>query len=186
MQHSNKKIVGRVHAMSLNVMLLAQELGRLKRIPRTGWALRGVPGPESVADHSYRTTVLAMVLGDRLGLDTDRMMRMALLHELSECRTGDIPSGAIPIEQKTAIEQRVARDLLAAAGDDGVYQELIEDFLEGRSREARLVRDLDRLEMLLQALEYQDAGFPVFEEFYTNTIESIREPEVRALAEALR
>jgi len=172
--------------MSLNVMLLAQELGRLKRVPRTGWALRGVPGPESVADHSFRTAALAMVLGDRLGLDTERMMRMALLHELSECRTGDIPSGALPAEQKNALERGVARDMLAAAGDEGLYQELIEDFLEGRSREARLVRDLDRFEMLLQAVEYQDAGFPVFEEFYANTIESIREPEVRALAEALR
>ena len=172
--------------MSLNIMFLAQELGRLKRVPRTGWALRGIPGPESVADHTYRTALLAMVLGDRLGLDTNRMVRMALLHELSECRTGDIPSGAIPTEQKTALERDLARDLLTAAGDEGPYWELIEDFLEGNTREARLVRDLDRFEMLLQALEYQDAGFPVFEEFYTNTIESIREPEVRALAEALR
>ena len=172
--------------MTLNVMLLARELGRLKRLPRTGWALRGVPAPESVADHAFRTAALAMVLGERLGLEAGRMMRMALLHELSECRTGDIPSGAIPHEQKHALERDMARDILAAAGDEGQYRELIEDFLEGRSREARLVRDLDRLEMLLQALEYQDAGFPVFQEFYANTIESIREPEVRALAEALR
>jgi len=64
--------------------------GRLKTIPRTGWVDSGVGEPESVADHSFRTALAAMILSDSMGLDTCKVMRMALLHDLAEAETGDI------------------------------------------------------------------------------------------------
>ena len=67
------------------------EVGMLKRTPRSGWQFLG-SGTESVAEHSYRTAMIAFVLvrldGD--GLDADRILRMALLHDLPEARTGDL------------------------------------------------------------------------------------------------
>ena len=59
-------------------------VGRLKGLPRTGWLEAGVKRPESVAEHSYKTAVFAMVLADLQGLDAERAMRMALIYDLAE------------------------------------------------------------------------------------------------------
>ncbi|HEY9283293.1 MAG TPA: HD domain-containing protein, partial [Pyrinomonadaceae bacterium] len=71
------------------------DLQRLKRLDRTGWVLRGLaPGAESVAAHSYGVAVAAMLLADLVRargveLDVERVLRLALLHDLAEARTGD-------------------------------------------------------------------------------------------------
>ena len=73
------------------------ELQRLKRLDRTGWVLRGLPpGAESVAAHSYGVALTAMLLADECaargaGVDAERVLRLALLHDLQETRTGDMP-----------------------------------------------------------------------------------------------
>jgi HD superfamily phosphodiesterase len=57
--------------------------GRLKKEMRRGWVVKaGIPNPESVADHTFRTVLLAMLLGDSRHFDTEKMMRMALIHDL--------------------------------------------------------------------------------------------------------
>jgi 5'-deoxynucleotidase YfbR-like HD superfamily hydrolase len=71
--------------------------GDLKMIPRTGWVQAGIKEPESVADHSFRMTLLAMVLSDQMGLDTEKVVRMALIHDLAESRTGDLPQARNPM-----------------------------------------------------------------------------------------
>src|SRR2546423_2254696 len=78
----------------LSVLL---ELQRLKRLDRTGWVLRGLPaGAESVAAHSYGVALSAMLLADECAargveVNTERVLRIALLHDLAETRTGDMP-----------------------------------------------------------------------------------------------
>ena len=77
-------------------MALLTELNRLKAVPRIGWLLRGVRDVESVADHSYGVALIAMILADRakargMAVDVERVLRMALLHDLTEARTGDLP-----------------------------------------------------------------------------------------------
>src|SRR4051794_3581465 len=66
------------------------DAGRLKRLKRSGWLRVGLPDPESVADHSYRLAIMALLLGPRLGVDADRLVRLALLHDLAESRVGDL------------------------------------------------------------------------------------------------
>src|SRR5687767_7316770 len=63
--------------------------GRLKGIRRQGWVDREVADPESVADHSFRLVVLAWLVADRLGLDSNRAIRLALIHDLPEAFAGD-------------------------------------------------------------------------------------------------
>src|SRR6185312_5046219 len=76
------------------------ELQRLKRLDRTGWTLRGqANGTESVAAHSFGVSVTAMMLADRLlargvAVNIERLLRMALLHDWSEARVGDMPRTA--------------------------------------------------------------------------------------------
>jgi putative hydrolase of HD superfamily len=69
---------------------LMKHSGKLKELKRTGWVESGILEPESVADHSYRTTLLAMILSDQKGLDTLKTVKMALLHDLVESVTGDL------------------------------------------------------------------------------------------------
>lgn len=146
--------------------------GGLKRIPRSGWVKKGVPGPESVADHTFRTTLIAMVLSDIEGLDTQKAMRMAILHDLAEVIIGDpLPKersdGDVDIREEAAMEallQKLPERLRA------LYMETWQDFHRGTSDEARLVREVDTLERLLQAFEYEKEGTQGLEEFWKDHI----------------
>ena len=67
-----------------------REAGKLKTLVRAGWTRKGVPAPESVAEHSFRMVLMAMVLGDRQDLDTLKLVKMCLIHDLPEVIAGDI------------------------------------------------------------------------------------------------
>ena len=75
---------------SERIVDLLRDAGKLKRLTRAGWIESGVCEPESVADHSYRTALLSMILADVEGLDTLVTVRMALIHDLAESRVGDL------------------------------------------------------------------------------------------------
>jgi hypothetical protein len=94
---------------------LLLESSTLKRMPRTGWAMRGVPDVESVADHSFGIAFLALAMADILRrrraeahvLDLEKVLIMALLHDLAEARLTDLPASAvrlIPEEIKSRAE----------------------------------------------------------------------------------
>lgn len=133
----------------------------LKAVPRQGWIDKaGIPGPESVADHSYGTALAAMAAGDALGLDTLRMVRMALLHDLAESVTGDIVPGAVPAGEKARIEGDAMAGILGGLPGAlrGAYGDAWAEFGEGRTAEAAMVRELDKIEMAAQAAAYSAEG----------------------------
>ena len=138
------------------------KVGELKGLPRTGWVEARIDEPESVADHCFRMSIIAMVLSDLQGHDTAKAVRMALLHDLAEIETGDLTPG-----QKrergpslmTEEEGAVIRLLSGLPGDLAEsYMELWEELREGASPEAEVVAHADKLEMVLQALEYEEEG----------------------------
>lgn len=95
------------------------ELQRLKRLDRTGWTLRGLAnGTESVAAHSFGVAVTAMMLSDEvrargLALNIETSLRIALLHDWAETRTGDMPKTAVVISGvKPASARRRQRSLM--------------------------------------------------------------------------
>ncbi|WP_048148226.1 HD domain-containing protein [Palaeococcus ferrophilus] len=163
-------------------------IGNLKRLPRTGWLLRGVASPESIADHSYRVAVMTLILGEELRrrgleLDVDRAVRIALIHDVGEALITDIPLTAQRYLDKGEAERRAISDLL---GEE--YAELFREYEEGTTVEGRFVKFVDRLEMLLQAEEYRRAGFSNLDEFW-GTLEGLRKsefyPYFRDVVEAL-
>jgi putative hydrolase of HD superfamily len=144
--------------------------GGLKRIPRSGWVKRGVPAPESVADHTFRTTLMAMVLSDMHGLDTQKAMRMTILHDLAEVIIGDpLPKerseGDVDLREKGAMKSLLAKLPEGLSAD---YSKIWQEFSEGTSEEARLVREVDTLERMLQAFEYKNDGAQGLEEFWND------------------
>jgi len=68
-----------------------QKVLELKNVPRQGWKEKlGIINPESVAEHSYSTAVISMILSDLEGLNTEKIIKMSLLHDLAESIIGDI------------------------------------------------------------------------------------------------
>lgn len=181
--------------------------GALKRLPRAGWVRVGLPDPESVADHSFRLAILAVLFGPRLGLNTEKLLRIALLHDLAEAQVGDLT----PVDQVTAEEKRT-REMLAFAAivaelpeGEGLL-DLWREYEDGASAEARIAQQLDKLEMALQALEYEQRYGPTLQrlpsrfrqrlgrlppsarwadEFWASTRAALREPLLIQFYEAL-
>ena len=159
------------------ILSFIEEIGILKSLPRTGWLIHGFKNGESIADHCYRMTLLSMLLADTLvakgmKLDTEKVMRLSLLHEIAEARIGDIPFTVltyIPAEVKEIGERKAVTSMLEKFGSIGKwYQELWEEFEQNETIEAKLVRAADKLELMIQVLEYEKLGYQSLDQFWEN------------------
>ena len=151
---------------------LLLESATLKRMPRTGWAMRGVAHVESVADHSFGVAFVALALAEALGdpgLDLEKILIMAVLHDLAEVRLTDLPASAIrllPGEVKSQAEAVAMADLLAPLPGADRLRTLWQEFEDRSGPEGKLVRDADKLEMMVQCLRYEMAGSRGLDEFW--------------------
>ncbi len=163
--------------------------GRLKDTPRAGWALRGIASPESVAEHSHRVALLALVLGPRAGLDVSRCVALGLVHDLAEALVGDItPYDGVSADEKRRREEEAMCHLAELAGDAGLLA-LWQEYDAAETAEARFVKELDKLETVLQAAEYEQRGGSdsgALDEFWENASARLTSPATRALLDALR
>ena len=152
------------------------ELQRLKRLERTGWTLRGLPnGTESVASHSFGVAVTAMMLADEveargLDVDSERVLRMALVHDWAETRVGDMPktaTGYFGAEARKTAETLAFADIVDGLGPiRSEYRTLYKDYEERDSLEARLVKAADVIDLLFQAYALERAGARGLDEFW--------------------
>lgn len=152
------------------------ELQRLKRLERTGWTLRGLPnGTESVASHSFGVGVTAMMLADEtkvrgLEVDSERVLRMALLHDWAETRVGDMPKTAtnyFGADARKMAETLAFADIVSGTGQcEAEYKTLYQDYEQGSSLEARLVKAADVIDLLIQAYALELSGARGLDEFW--------------------
>lgn len=147
---------------------LLLELQTLDRVPRSGYSLRGIPEPESVSEHSFHLAVLVWALTfETPEVDGARAVEIALVHDLAEVRTGDLPATAaryLPAGAKAAAEEAAARELLAPLGDQAL--ELFAEYQAGESPEARFVAACDKLQVLIKAEVYEGWGAAGLDEFW--------------------
>lgn len=136
------------------------ELQALDRMPRIGYSMRGIVEPESISEHSFQLCMLVWALADQVpGLDRGRALELALMHDVAEVRTGDIPRTAsdyLPRRVKHEAERQVVRDLLAPVGERAI--ELLVEYQTGESAEARFVSACDKLQLLLKSWTYERWG----------------------------
>lgn len=140
-------------------------------LPRTGWLLRGIPSPESIAAHSWAVAMVAIFLADRLradgeAVDGERVLRMALLHDLAEARTGDIP-----MPSKDEGVSRAVHQLEAAIVDEMLpapHAALWAEVEAGQTLEARVVKAADKIQMMIKVLVYESRRGANLEEFWDN------------------
>ncbi|HET9712325.1 MAG TPA: HD family hydrolase [Pyrinomonadaceae bacterium] len=166
------------------------ELQRLKRLDRTGWTLRGLPnGTESVAAHSFGVGVTAMLLADKfvsrgIGVDIEKVLRIALLHDWAEVRVGDMPRTAtlyFGSDARKQAETAAFSDVVSDVdGAHGLYGSLYSDYEQRSSLEARLVKAADVLDLLVQVLALERAGARGLDEFW----EVAEQPEFNLEGEA--
>lgn len=143
-----------------SLLELILELQTLDKVPRTGYNLRGVSDPESVSEHNFHLLFLVWSLAvETPDLDRLKAMELAMVHDLPEVRTGDLPRTAaayLPKGAKAAAELAAAEDLLAPLGERGVA--LLREYQQGSSREARFVSCCDKLQLLLKVAMYEYWG----------------------------
>jgi putative hydrolase of HD superfamily len=159
------------------------EVGMLKRTPRSGWQfLDG--GSESVAEHVYRTALIAYVLARLDGtVDTDKVLRLALVHDLPEARTGDLNY----VNQKyvAADEARAAHDMTRDLPFGDELEELMAEYRDERSPEAVCAHDADQLEMLLELKEKLDTGCQAAEDWTGFVLRRLRSDVAKTVAEKI-
>lgn len=192
------------------VALLAY-VGALKRLPRQGWVHLGVPDPESVAEHTFRVAVMTLLLAPRFpSLDAGRALALALCHDLPEAIAGDATPfdellqgdevdrdalfrGRPAYSDSADRAKREAEEAALATMTSGLPQTLQallrgawEEYEAGETPEARLVRQIDKLEALLQAYEYR-ASMPDLRiaSFELGTRERVRDARLQGLLAAI-
>jgi putative hydrolase of HD superfamily len=173
-------------AATLPVIAAYFEFNHLKQLYRQGWLQRGIAAPrcESVAEHTCGVAVLALFLAETCApeLDALKVMRMALLHDFGEIYAGDLtPAHEVSRDEKYHREQRAVVRVLAKLPRGAEYIALWEEYEAGQSPEARFVRQLDRLEMVLQASVYEHQGLADLSEFFAAARPALSSPELQAM-----
>jgi putative hydrolase of HD superfamily len=163
----------------------AFELGVLKRIRRAGWWHLGVRDPESVAEHSLRVAQLATLIAAIEGAEPSRAALLAVWHDSQETRTGDIPHTARPYLDQRSPEV-ITADQTAELPDTAraTVQEAVAEYEAQQTPEAHCAKDADKLECLIQAIEYQDAGYTRVQGWIDSSRNSLRTGTARRIADA--
>ncbi|MFT3768948.1 MAG: HD domain-containing protein [Minicystis sp.] len=151
------------HLQGNNVPRLVElyfAFSHLKQLFRQGWLRAGVPEArcESVAEHSFAVALLALLIAeDRFpDLDAGKVVKMALVHDLAEAFAGDITMhDGVTKEEKERRERESMTRLLAGVPGGDRYLSLWEEYESQATREAALVKQMDRLEMALQGCVYE-------------------------------
>ena len=153
-----------------NLLDLLLEVQLLDRIPRAGYLLSGVSDPESVSEHTWHVAFLVWVLGESIpDLDRLRSLEIAMLHDLAELRTGDLPRTAsryLPDEAKETAEAAAIEEILAPL--PARMRELWKEYQIGETPEARLVKACDKLQMMIKVTLYERQGNEGVKRFWDN------------------
>ena len=159
------------------------QIAGLKKLPRSGWKIKvGLQNSESVAEHSYMMSVMAMILADLKTLNSEKVIKMSILHDWAESKIGDFMPDEIGYEKKSELENYAMIEILESLPEkiQFNYQTLWNEFLERDTPEARLVHELDKLEMALQAKIYEEDVDPErIKPFIISAVEQIIDPDVK-------
>lgn len=164
---------------------------KLKWIERRGWVTKVKVGePESVADHSYLTALMCMVIAEQKGLNSKKVMKMALLHDLAESITGDYMPDDLSKNIKISKEAEAMKNILNKLPTKmrSSYSKLWKEYMSMSSKEAVLVHEIDKLEMALQANDYRKKGydFELLEQFFLSAKKGIKDKGLLKMLNSLK
>jgi putative hydrolases of HD superfamily len=159
---------------------------QLKHEIRRGWNKRGIPKEqcESILDHSFGVALLGYILSEQYfkDLDKGKLLKMALLHDLPELISQDItPLDGISSDEKRKREYKACNQLFGELPNGEIYIALWTEYEEQTTPEARLVYQLDKLEMGIQALVYEGQGFENLEPYFPDVKSKLTDDVLKQL-----
>ena len=188
----------------MNPIKFLATVNTLKRIPRSGWITHGVSlqDVESVADHTFSTCVISLLLADleqRRGVrvNVERVLRTATLHDLAEALTFDISrsyltylgkrGSAIKNEIETSAWKYLARSIGSPRLSND-YLRLQEQYVSNNTIEAQIVHAADGIDILIQILELRRRGYPAesVKDLWGETVKRLKETPIRSAKDLLK
>ena len=145
----------------------------LKNIIRAGWLHVGIERPESVASHSWGMSALALELCPQ-GLDLSKVLSLCIVHDVPEIIVGDLT----PLDDCTnkAKDEHSAMQKLAPQ-----WLHLFEEYAAGETDEAKFVKQIDKLDMALQAMIYRNEQGIDTSEFIESARKKIHDSQLKEL-----
>jgi len=130
---------------------------KLKTVKRQGWIDKlSIKNPESVADHTFSMAIIGMILADNEEYDTEKILKMILLHDLAESITGDLTPDKIDKDEKILLENKTFENILNNLPKilQKQYLQIWNEYQENKSKDSKFVHQIDKLELALQAEIY--------------------------------
>jgi len=161
LQHENS--LGENNINNIMILDFFKSAINLKNISRQGWIDKlSLKHPESVADHSYSMAIMGMIMSDLENYDSEKILKMILLHDLAESKIGDYTPGEIDADKKERIENNAFFEITAKLPITlkSQYDEIWTEYQNHATPESKIVHQIDKLEMALQAKTYQKEGAP--------------------------
>ena len=158
----------------------------LKKISRQGWIDKlSIDAPESVADHSYSMAMISMVISDLENYNSEKILKMTLLHDLTESKIGDFTPEQINKESKIQLENSAFNEIIEHLPKSikNEYLKIWNEYQENTSQESKIIHQIDKLEMALQAKIYQNEGHAneKLESFFESAKVGITNPKLKEL-----
>ena len=147
----------------LNLLSFFRIVCNLKTIKRSGWIHKSnITSPESVADHSYSMCMMSMILAEIINLDSGHIMKMAIIHDLAESLVGDHMPDNVSCEEKQLVEDKAMKKIISKLPNSlrKNYLDIWNEYNDNNTVNAKFVHNMDKLEMALQAKEYEFEGYP--------------------------
>lgn len=147
----------------LNLLSFFRIVCNLKTVKRSGWIHKSnITSPESVADHSYSMCMMSMILAEIINLDSGHIMKMVIIHDLAESLVGDHMPDDISSEEKQLVEDKAMKKIISKLPNSlrKNYLNIWNEYNDNITVNAKFVHSMDKLEMVLQAKEYEFEGYP--------------------------
>lgn len=199
-----------------NLLEFFIDIGKLKKIPRTGWVLIGIKNPESIAEHIFHEAIMVWILAKEKNsnLDINRIIKIALVHDICELYAGDItpydeilpknkkewpelfdkwPRASKKVKIRNFLKkhkkERKGLDKIISNLPSSLKNEILNYWLDyelGLTKEGRFAKQVGKLNTLLQALEYgKETKRRVYKAWWVGTKERVDDPYLIDLIKAL-
>lgn len=156
-----------------DIIKLFKSTNTMKYLPRSGWLLRGIKNCESVSDHSYQVVFISLILGYYLKdkhdikINMEKLLSIAALHDIGESLITDIPEPALRFSgSKSNFEENAINELFDNFEFKDKFIALWKEFEYRESNEGIIVKIADKIDMLIQAYQYNLHGFKNLKEFW--------------------
>ncbi len=154
-----------------NIVNFLFEAATLKRLQRTGWQILG-ENRESIAEHSFMVAIISLVLAQDLKADKEKVLTIALFHDFSEARMGDIYKLA-DLYVKADV-MKASRDAFSDLSDSGKMLNLIKEYEDEKTLEAKIVHDADTLALMIELKQLIEKGNANAKEWFEANFDALR------------